>query len=108
MNVREITIEPRQYGEDTTLETRAEANETVDRQKRYKQIKEIYGRFGELTAKECAVKMRQCGYSATDERNVSAPRINELCNNGVLEPVGRKKCEYTGKTVTVFALRETE
>jgi len=101
-------MQNREYGENTTLETRAEANESVDRNQRYKQIREIFGHFGNMTAKECAVVMRRWGYAPTDERNVTAPRIHELCERGVLEPVGRKKCEYTGKTVTVFALREME
>lgn len=99
-------MQRREYGELTTLETRSEANETVDRQKRYKQIRECFGIKPEMTAKECAVMMRKLGYSATDERNLSAPRITELCEKGVLEPIGRKKCEYTGKTVAVYAVRE--
>lgn len=101
-------MQRREYGEMTTLETRAEANESIDRNKRYKQILEIFGHFGDMTAKECAVVMCRWGYSTTAERNVSAPRIHELCERGLMEPVGRKRCEYTGKTVTVFALRESE
>lgn len=101
-------MQKREPGEMTTLETRAEANELVDRQKRYRQIKDVFGYYGELTAKECAVYMKYWGYSSTDERNLTAPRIHELCEKGVLEPVGKTKCQYTGKTVTVFALREVE
>ena len=99
-------MQERKPGEMTTLETRADANESVDRQKRYRQIKEIYARFGKLTAKQCAVKMREAGYAMTDERNLTGPRITELCYFGVLEPVGKTRCEYSQRSVTVFALRE--
>ena len=99
-------MQKREYGEMTTLETRAEANESVDRNKRYQQIKEIFRRYGEMTAKECAVKMCLLGYTPTSERNYSSPRINELCKTGFLEPVGKKVCTYTKKKVTVFAIRE--
>ena len=101
-------MERREYGEFTTLETRADANESVDRQKRYRQIKGIFAEFGKLTAKQCAVKMREAGYASTDERNLAGPRITELCYMGVLEPVGKTRCEYTGHSVTVFALREAD
>ena len=105
MNVREITITPRQYGEDTTLETKTDANETVDRQQRYKQILRCFEMEKQLTAKECAEMMCFFGYTPTSERNFTAPRITELCQRGILEPVGKKVCKYTGKTVAVYARR---
>ena len=36
-----MNIEPRRYGTNPTLETRSLANNSVDKQKRYKQIIEI-------------------------------------------------------------------
>lgn len=103
-------MQRREYGEMTTLETRSEANETVDRNKRYKQVMECMIAAGPvgMTAKECAVAMNLRGDIPTSERNFTAPRINELCEKGLLEPIGRKKCRYTGKTVTVFAVREID
>ena len=51
-------MEKRQPGEYTTYDTRGEANEKVDKQKRYSQILEVLRDFPEgLTAKECAVQM---------------------------------------------------
>lgn len=94
----------RQSGEYTPYDTRAEANETVDRQVRYRQIIEIL-REGPATAKETAVKMHEKGYTGSDDRNHAAPRLTELSERGVVEPVGSTKCKYTGKTVTVYALR---
>ena len=91
------------------METRAEAEASVDKQKRYKQIIECLEQFGGktgLTAKECAVAMHMKGYIPTTERNFTAPRLTELSKTGVVEPIGKKVCSYTGKTVAVYALRE--
>lgn len=46
--------------------------------------------------------MYEKGYTTNDERNNSAPRINELMNLDLIEVCGKKTCEYTGKTVAVF------
>lgn len=98
-------IEYSRAGEIPTLDTRGDANETVDREKRYKQIIEIMREYElPLTAKEIAVKMHKRGYTPTDERNFSAPRLTELSNKGVVEPCGKKQCSYTGKTVAVYCL----
>lgn len=93
-------------GECVTLETRADSNETVDRNKRYQQILECLREFGALTAKECAVMMMRKGYSMTDERGLAAPRLTEMSQNGMVEPVGKKVCAYTGKKVAVYQIRE--
>lgn len=94
----------RQFGEYPPIETRAEANETVDREQRYRQILEIL--TVPLTAKEVAVCMHEHGYIPNSERNFSAPRLTELERKGIVEVVGKKKCQYTGKTVSVYAKRK--
>jgi len=99
----------RRPGEITTLETRAAANEKVDRNLRYRQIISILGAFPNgLTAKEIAVIMLRRGYTPTDERNFAAPRLTELGKRGTVEPVGRKICSYTGRAVTVWGLCDRE
>lgn len=98
----------RRMGEIPTLETRSEANETVDKKKRYKQIIEVLQGGKEMTAKEIAVEMCNRGYIPTSERNFTAPRLTELSKNGVVEPVGKQRCTYTGKTVCVYALLEKQ
>ena len=103
-------MENRQFGDPVTPSTRAEAHETIDKQKRYRQILEcLYeakrlGLAG-LTAKECAVMMCRKGYIPTSERNFTAPRLTEMSQEGMVEPVGKMVCEYTGKKVAVYALR---
>ena len=103
-------MELRRYGEMPTLETRAEAHETVDKKKRYAQIKECLIEakrinLAGLTAKECAVMMCQKGYIPTSERNFVSPRLTEMAQDGVVEPIGKTTCGYTGKKVTVWVLR---
>jgi hypothetical protein len=101
-------MEIRQAGEIPTLETRGEAHEKVDKQKRYSQIIECLKEDGNhgLTAKECAVLMMQKGYIPTSERNFTAPRLTEMSQNGIVEPIGKKLCQYTGHKVAVYALRD--
>ena len=99
-------IVKRLIGEVPTLETRHEANISVDKQKRYKQIIEILQDGRELTAKEVAVEMFNKGYISTSERNYAAPRLTELSIKGIVEPIGKTICKYTGKKVAVYKLRD--
>ncbi len=89
-----------------TYETRREAYETVDKVKRYTQILEILG-DKEMTAKEIAVEMRNKGYIPTSERNFVSPRLTEMSIDGRVEPTGKRKCQFTGKTVTTYRKRDT-
>jgi hypothetical protein len=97
-------MEERLAGEYVTHETRGLAHEKVDKKKRYSQIVECLTESGSMTAKECAVIMMQKGYIPTSERNYTAPRLTEMSQNGIVEPIGKKVCEYTGKKVAVYGL----
>ena len=100
-------IEKRRYGTNPSLETRAEAKETVDVSKRYRQIVEILEDFKRpMSAKEIAIEMYKRGYIPTPERNFSHPRINELLEKGVLDKYGKGTCKYTHKKVTFYTLWE--
>lgn len=94
----------RNPGEYTTYNTRTLANESVDRRMRYEQVLECL-REKPMTAKEVAVMMMDKGYIPTSERNFTAPRLTELSQRGLVEPIGKTQCEYTGKTVAIYALR---
>ena len=93
-----------------TFETRRASYESVDKAKRYRQILEIMTEIDKpMTAKEIAVEMKKRGYSSTDERNVSAPRIPELLEKGILDCSKTKvRCKYSGKMVSQFILRREE
>ena len=98
-------MEERKPGELTTLETRAEAKEKLNKNLRYKQILEILDEEPDgLTAKEIAHQMYLKRYIPTDERNFTAPRLTELGRAGIVEPIGKKKCQWTDRKVTVWGL----
>jgi len=97
-------FEKRNPGEMTTLETRHDSYETVDKQVRYNQIIECLTEKPQQTAKEIARMMFLKGYIPSDERNFSAPRLTEMSEKGIVEPVGKKVCQWTGKKVTVYSL----
>lgn len=105
-------MEVRRAGEIPTFDTRSEANDKVDREKRYKQILEVMryckSLFGEcaLTAKQIAEYMRLKGEIPTNERNFVSPRLTELMAKGIVEPAGKVKCRWTGRTVTAYRIRE--
>lgn len=109
-------MEKRKAGEIVTLDTRGEAHDSIDKNKRYSQIIECFltssknnnGETMAMTAKEISVMMCNKGYIPTSERNFTAPRLTELSHMGVVEPVGKKKCQWTGKNVAVYALRDHE
>lgn len=92
----------REYGENPTVETRAEANALVNKEKRYQQILEVLRENGPMTAKEVAIKLASKGYVPDGERNWSAPRLTEMTQKGLVEPIGKKKCKFTGRTVSVY------
>lgn len=76
----------------------------VDKQRRYRQIREILSEHRELTAKEVATKMMEKGYVPTNERNWSAPRLTEMYQAGELALTGKKKDHATNKWVWMYAL----
>ena len=94
----------RKPGEYTPFDTRAESNETVDRETRYRQILEVL-KDHRLTAKQIAYALYLKHLVPTPERNFTAPRLTELTQKGKVEPIGKTQCEWTGKTVTVYAVR---
>lgn len=70
------------------------------KQVRYKQILERLDR--PKTAKELAVELYIDQLIPTTERNFTAPRLTELDHMGLVEVIGKKKCQYTGKTVAIY------
>ena len=82
-------------------ENRNFANIEVNKQKRYSQILEIL-EDREMTAKEISVDMFLKGYIPTSERNFTSPRLTELLRNGIVKVVGKKRCSWTNKMVSVY------
>lgn len=94
-------------GENITAYTKAEAEGSVPKSKRYKQIILTMG-DRPMTAKEIAIEMWRKGWIPNSERNFTAPRLTELSKQGVVEPVGKKRCQHTGRTVAVYRVRGKE
>lgn len=80
------------------------AESTVDKQLRYEQITEILSIYGTSTAKEIAVMMYTRGDIPTTERNFVSPRLTELQKKNIVQKVGKKKCQFTNKTVSLYKL----
>ena len=103
----EVRYVPNKEVNPVTTETRKSSY--IDSQKnapkRYAQIKEILkGR--EMTAKEIAVELFKRGYTDSDDRNYSQPRLTALVSMKEVSIVGKKICQYTNKNVAVYKLNE--
>ena len=101
-------MEKREYGTNPMAECRHDAHEVVDKKKRYRQIIGILRPYkvSGLTAKEIAARMCDKGFIPTAERNYASPRLTEMCEQGIVEPIGKRVCSWTGKKVTVYRLRD--
>lgn len=71
------------------------------KKKRYEQIMDRLGNR-EMTAKEIAVELFELGLIPSNERNYTAPRLNELEKLGYVKITDKKKCKWTGKMVSVY------
>lgn len=91
-------------GQNITLENRSLAYDSVPKGKRCNQIIEILEDLKQATAMEIAEEMLVRGYIRILDRNASAPRLTELSQEGIVEPIGSKKDKYFNKDVTVYAL----
>lgn len=90
--------------EDKTMlsrETRAKSFKEINIKETQKQVLECLGNK-EMTAREVANEMKRRGFSATNERNVAAPRLTELFENRKVVIVAKKFDEVTGKNVVVY------
>ena len=91
----------------TTYRTRQMSFEDIQDKKKKRYI-QILDRLitGPQTAKELAVELFELGFIPSTERNYTAPRLTELERMGYVRAIGKKKCEYTGKTVAVYERTE--
>lgn len=97
----------RNYGENTTAECRHDSNEATKKQKRYLQILTILRSSIEpLTSFEIAMILFKNGFVDRIDRNYVSPRMTEMCQIGITEPVGKKYCSVTGRFVTAYQIRE--
>ena len=90
--------------ENITKETRRESYYVVlaTLTERQKTVVAILQECGVMTAQEIAAELHKRGITPTDERNFAAPRLTELADAGLVQAVGKKICEKTGRKVTVW------
>ena len=91
-----------------TMQTRQMSFEDIQLKKKIR-YEQILSRMDEpKTAKEIAVELFELGYIPSTERNYVQPRLTELCKKEIVRVVGKKKCQYSGKTVAVYERIENE
>lgn len=54
------------------------------------------------TAKELSVELYQEGLVPSSERNSVHPRLNELIALGLVKVVGKKTCQFTDRSVSIY------
>ena len=90
-------------------ETRRESYNAVmqDAAARRRVILEILTEHsGGMTAREVAAELHRRGITMSIERNFAAPRLTELKEAGKTEASGKKICDYTGRSVTIWAAKK--
>lgn len=96
-------MEKRELGKNVTLENRALSHERVNKDIRKQQIlKVLEDAHTGMTVREIAYELFVRNIVDFFERNNVAPRITELCQEGILEPIGTDIDQWTGRDVTVF------
>lgn len=86
----------------TTIQTRRESNEKVNKKVREQQVLEILSDGIERTAREVAFEMCERGFTNTVERNNASPRLTSLLEQRKVIIVGKALDTVTGKRVAVF------
>jgi hypothetical protein len=88
----------------TTIETRRESNEKVNKRAREQQVLEILSDGIERTAREVAFEMCERGFTNTVERNNASPRLTSLLEQRKVMIVGKVLDHITGKNVAVYRI----
>ena len=93
-----------------TEECRNDSFKVVDKQKRRKEIlfimRDIDDSSRIMTAMEVANEMMTHGFVDRLDRNNAAPRLTEMCEDGIIVKVGKKLDRWTGRNVTCYKIRE--
>lgn len=90
-----------------TTQTKKDSYKKLDSSRKRKLVYECL-EDKEYTARELAEKMYNTidkngdRLLETEARQEVAPRLTELEKMGLVKATGKKKCEYTGKTVAIY------
>lgn len=89
---------------NTTIETRRESNEKIDKKARENQVLDILSDGKERTARQVAFEMQQRGFTNTAERNNASPRLTSLLEQRKVIVVGKEIDNVTGKKVSIYKI----
>lgn len=92
----------------TTLETRNASFVEVKKNlgERQKMIYELLkNHTGGASATELAMELFNKGLTQTPERNSVHPRLNELVSIGLVEVIGKQKCNFSNRKVAIYKVR---
>lgn len=89
-----------------TTDTRFESMKRINKNKMYSLIISALKTCPEtgLTARECALLLYNQGKILDHNRQATAPRLTELEDKGVVELIGKRFDDLTGRMVGVYAL----
>lgn len=89
-----------------STDTRFESMRRINKNKMYSLIISALKSANEdgLTARECALQLYNEGKIFDYNRQMTAPRLTELVDKGVVELIGKKFDDLTGRMVGVYAL----
>lgn len=94
-----ITLETKRSAYDNILDSLAEKQKAI--------LNHLNDSFPNgATAKELAVSMFNLNLVSSPERNSVHPRLNELVDINLVFVIGKKKCEYTNKTVAIYKCKQ--
>ena len=82
-----------------TMETRRAAHESVDKVARRAEILSVWE--GVMTGRDVLARLPY------KEANAVLPRISEMTDDGILEPVEKRKSHITNRLVTSYRLTES-
>lgn len=100
-------MERKRVENSTTTDNQIKAYKELDKDTRKREIIQILLNAKEnMTVREIAYQLFIDNKVKFFERNTVAPRITELCSEGILESKGTDIDDWTGKSVTVFGFTE--
>lgn len=90
--------------DETTMETRRESHEAIvpEKSRRAALILEVLG-DGKMTVDDIVNALIARGRITTFDRNFVAPRLTEMKDAGIIEVVGKKISDRSGKRIAVWA-----
>ena len=89
-----------------STDTRFESMRRINKNKMYSLIISALKSANKdgLTARECALQLYNEGKIFDYNRQMTAPRLTELVDKGVVELIGKRFDDLTGRMVGVYAL----